>query len=251
MLFSSRWLRSLHCTRGVALTLQTAVHVFRLCGYAVISADALRSTTSTLSVLSGHSICSHHILPYSLFLSSHDWTALWGQARSLTLAQASTPISSTTGAPQLPLKLIFSSHTSGWSLNASTQTVQPSPTLPQDACSCRLTQCHYHRRLHTTLNFRFSPEMLLQRPLTPHGPSICTWRCQWRPSSPTQGDRHYQQSRVTAHHLRLRDLRNRHSWKFHTTPFEKQRPRVYLRPVASVLPRRVFSLHLNFRPPCS
>ena len=67
-------------------------------------------------------------------LVSRDWTTSSSQPRSLTLAQSSTPTLSTNAAPQLPLKLIVSTHTSGLSLDASTQTIQHCPlslrTLP-------------------------------------------------------------------------------------------------------------------------
>ena len=65
-------------------------------------------------------------------LQSRDWTTSSSQPRSLTLAQASTLTSSTTAAPQLPLKLIVSTHTTGLTLGTSTQTVQPCTTQPQD-----------------------------------------------------------------------------------------------------------------------
>ena len=55
-LLESRWLRVLYCSHEVELTLQTAVHVVRPCIYTVTTVDALRSTTPTLSVLSGHSV---------------------------------------------------------------------------------------------------------------------------------------------------------------------------------------------------
>ena len=64
-LLRSRWLSALHCTGGVVLTLQTAVHIVRPCVYAVTTVDALRSTTPTLSALSGRSVCTHHILTLS------------------------------------------------------------------------------------------------------------------------------------------------------------------------------------------
>ena len=62
-------------------------------------------------------------------LQSRDWTTSSSQPRSLTLAQSSTPTSSTTAV----LNLIVPTHTSGLTLDASTQTVQPCPTQPKDA----------------------------------------------------------------------------------------------------------------------
>ena len=53
---------------------------------------------------------------------------------------------------------------------------------------------------------------------------------------------------VTGHSLHLQDLRNRPSCECHTTALLKQRPRASLRPMASVLPRRVHSPHLSFLP---
>ena len=66
---------------------------------------------------------------------SRDWTTSSSQPRSLTLAQTSTPTSFRTAAPQLLLKLFVSTHTSGLTLDATTQTTQPCPTQPQDATS--------------------------------------------------------------------------------------------------------------------
>ena len=65
----SRWLSALHFTRGVVLTLRTAVHVVRPCVYAVTTVYAPRSTTPTLSALSGRSVCPHHILTLSFSFS--------------------------------------------------------------------------------------------------------------------------------------------------------------------------------------
>ena len=64
---------------------------------------------------------------------SHYCTISQSQSWSLTLAPTSTQKSSTTATPQFQLRIIVSTHTSGSSLDASTQTVQPNTTLSQDA----------------------------------------------------------------------------------------------------------------------
>ena len=87
MLLSSQWFSALHRTRGVVL--QTAILVVRPCAYAVMTVDALRSTISTLSVMSGHSDCSHHILP-----SSFPFSVCSLPCPSLTPHSGSTALSS-------------------------------------------------------------------------------------------------------------------------------------------------------------
>ena len=56
---------------------------------------------------------------------------------------------------------------------------------------------------------------------------------------------------LTAHHLRLQDSRNRHSWVFHTTSILKLRPCVPFHTMAPALPRQARRLHLLHRLPYS
>ena len=124
---------------------------------------------------------------YGYQSQSRDWTTSPSQPRSLTLTQTSAPSSSTTPAPQPRLKLIVSTHTTGWTLNASTQTDYPDLSHSTSGClhSCRPTQCLHHRRLHTTPACRvLSWVHLLQRPFGSLGPSTSKRECQWRLTSP-------------------------------------------------------------------
>ena len=57
---------ALHCTRGVQITLQTAVHVVRPRGYAVMTKEARRCTDLTLSALLRLHLCLQHNLTLSL-----------------------------------------------------------------------------------------------------------------------------------------------------------------------------------------
>ena len=84
------------------------------------------------------------------------------QSWSKTLAPTSTQTSSTTATPQLQLRITVSTHLSGSSLDATTQTVQLSSTLPQDAS----TQATPHSATTKVASTQFSISDFFQRCLS-------------------------------------------------------------------------------------
>ena len=219
---SSRWLSAEHCTRGGVLTLHTAVHVVRPCGYDVTTVDALRSTAPTLFAWFGRSVCSHHIWTLSFSFSVCLLPCLCLIPKGGSTALDSCQVVHVAGS------LLVSWHPLGYIADSVLATVSGSVLFTFTVHCCRHTvaalkilgtynlhtdvclvsgrlhtdssaephsssgcffpgdtaQCCVQGRLHTTLLLRV---LRTEHPL--QGPTAAT-----HSSSPTQGHRHHQQS---------------------------------------------------------
>ena len=198
------------------------------------------SWQSPTSMFSAHH-CHHQS-------QSRDWTTSSSQPRSLTLVQTSTPVSSTSATPQLPLKHCLYAHV--W------RDTGPAPlslrTLPRLLAPHSATTEHASKQLSISdLLQRCFSKVLSRRtvPLLIHGDvgGAHGSRNISSHSSTTRVPRTQRDCTPP----RPRGLEGQTLLGFHTKSLQKQRPRASLRPVASVLPRFLHPLHLSFRPPYS